>query len=73
MESEPLTELFTPQTLAIASDIDIPVTVHDEASTLITDAMGSLGVVNEEQTSFYGTTLQEIVNYRIIIKCTIYQ
>ena len=51
---EPLTELFTPQRSTNTSDIDIPVTVHDEDSPLVTDAMVSLRFVNEEQTSFYG-------------------
>ena len=47
---------FPPQTSAIG-DVDVSVTIHDEMSPQVTDAMGSLGFVNEEQTSFYGTTV----------------
>ena len=47
---------LAPQTSAIG-DVDVPVTIHDEMSPQVTDAMGSLGFVNEEQTSFYGTNL----------------
>ena len=52
----PPSELFTPIAPTISSDIDIPVTVHDEDSPQVMDAMGSLAFVDEEQTSFYGTS-----------------
>jgi len=52
--SENPSELFRPIAPTVSSDIDIPVTVHDEASPQVMDAMGSLAFVDEEQTSFYG-------------------
>jgi hypothetical protein len=52
----PLSTPFPTQTTSVITDIDVPVTIHDEMSPQVTDAMGSLGFVNEEQTSFYGST-----------------
>ena len=57
-ENGPPSELFTPIAPTISSDIDIPVTVHDEDSPQVMDAMGSLAFVDEEQTSFYGSILR---------------
>lgn len=47
-------ESYSPYSNVLDSDIDIPVTVHEDSSPQVTDAMGSLGFINEEQTSYWG-------------------
>jgi hypothetical protein len=59
----PPAEPFTPTAPSLSGDIDIPVTVHDEQSPQGTDAMGSLGFVDEEETSYYGNSFQISSNY----------
>jgi hypothetical protein len=51
-------ESNTPRPERNSSGLDILATVHDDDSVQITDGMGSLGFVKEEQTSFFGSILQ---------------
>jgi hypothetical protein len=55
-------ESYSPYSNVLDSDIDIPVTVHEDSSPQVTDAMGSLGFINEEQTSYWGKVHRHRVN-----------